>query len=126
MDTHLHVYIRTVWPLTTTGGSSAQIKDHVYFYMHGVPSELLADLFIRLLYRSAIVLASTMSRYLGGNYIVIFVFNVILLCIGACYWCTQELMSRPKGGRSVQLRGTAFESERSRHFPYMDIFSSGA
>ena len=27
-------------------------------------------------------------------------------------------MSRPKGGRSVQLRGTAFESERSRHFPY--------
>ena len=27
----------------------------------------------------------------------------------------QELMSRPKGGRSVQLRGTAFESERSRH-----------
>ena len=31
-------------------------------------------------------------------------------------------MSRPKGGRSVQLRGrgTAFESERSRHFPYMD------
>ena len=38
----------------------------------------------------------------------------------------QELMSRPKGGRSVQLRGTAFESERSRHFPYMDLFSSGA
>ena len=31
-------------------------------------------------------------------------------------------MSRPKGGRSVQLRGTAFESERSRHFPYMDLF----
>ena len=33
-------------------------------------------------------------------------------------------MSRPKGGRSVQLLGTAFESERSRHFPYMDLFSS--
>ena len=64
MDTHLHVYIRTVRPLTTTGGGSAQIKDHVYFYMHGVPSELLADLFIRLLYRSAIVLANTMSRYI--------------------------------------------------------------
>ena len=32
------------------------------------------------------------------------------------YMCYQELMSRPKGGRSVQLRGTAFESERSRHF----------
>ena len=29
-------------------------------------------------------------------------------------------------GRSVQLRGTAFESERLRHFPFMDIFSSGA
>ena len=72
MDTHLHVYIRTVRPLTTTGGGSAQTKDHVYFYMHGVPSELLSDLFIRLLYRSAIVLKSTMSRYFGGNYIVIF------------------------------------------------------
>ena len=35
-------------------------------------------------------------------------------------------MSHPKGGRSVQLRGTAFESERSQHFPYMDLFSSGA
>ena len=90
MDTHLHVYIRTVRPLTTTGGGSAQIKDHVYFYMHGVPSELLSDLFIRLLYRSAIVLASTCttSRYFGGNYIVILGFKVILLCIGACYWCT--------------------------------------
>ena len=42
------------------------------------------------------------------------------------YTLHQELMSRPKGGRSVQLRGTAFESERSRHFPYMDLFSSGA
>ena len=30
----------------------------------------------------------------------------------------EELMSRPKGGRSVQLRGTAFESERLQHFPY--------
>ena len=29
-------------------------------------------------------------------------------------------------GRSVQLRGTAFESELLRHFPFMDIFSSGA
>ena len=38
----------------------------------------------------------------------------------------QELMSRPKEGRSVQLRGTAFKSEGSRHFPYMDLFSSGA
>ena len=38
----------------------------------------------------------------------------------------EELMSRPKGGRSVQLRGTAFESERLQHFPYMDLFSSGA
>ena len=35
-------------------------------------------------------------------------------------------MSRPMGGRSVQLRGAAFESKRSRHFPYMDLFSSGA
>ena len=42
------------------------------------------------------------------------------------YRLNQELMSRPKGRRSVQLRGTAFESERSRHFPYMDLFSSGA
>ena len=42
------------------------------------------------------------------------------------YNYNQEFMSRPKGGRSVQLRGTAFESERSRHFPYMDLFSSGA
>ena len=32
----------------------------------------------------------------------------------------QELMSGLKGGRSVQLRGTTFESERSRHFTYMD------
>ena len=37
----------------------------------------------------------------------------------------QELMSLPKEGRSVQLRGTAFEFERLRHFPYMDLFSSG-
>ena len=29
-------------------------------------------------------------------------------------------------GKSVQLCGTAFESERLRHFPFMDIFSSGA
>ena len=29
-------------------------------------------------------------------------------------------------GRSVQLHGTAFESEQLRHFPFMDIFSSGA
>ena len=39
----------------------------------------------------------------------------------------QEHMSRPKGGRSVQLRETtetAFESERLRHFPYMDLNSS--
>ena len=33
-------------------------------------------------------------------------------------------MSGPKGGRSVQLRETAFESERLRHFPYMDLNSS--
>ena len=38
----------------------------------------------------------------------------------------QELMTCPEGGRSVQLRGTAIESEWSRHFPYMDLFSSGA
>ena len=31
-----------------------------------------------------------------------------------------------KGGRSIQLRTIAFESEQSRHFPYMDLFSSGA
>ena len=28
-------------------------------------------------------------------------------------------MSRPKGGRSVQLRGTAFESERWRQFGFI-------
>ena len=36
----------------------------------------------------------------------------------------QEHMSHPKGGRSVQLRETAFESERLQHFPYMDLNSS--
>ena len=49
--------------------------------------------------------------------------HVMYVNVSVCY---QELISRPKGGRSVQLRGTAFESERSRHFPYMDLFSSGA
>ena len=29
-------------------------------------------------------------------------------------------------GRSVQLRGTAFESEQLEHLPYMDLSSSGA
>ena len=28
-------------------------------------------------------------------------------------------------GRSVQLRGTAFESEQLEHLPYMDLSSSG-
>ena len=29
-------------------------------------------------------------------------------------------------GRSVQLRGTAFESDQLEHLPYMDLSSSGA
>ena len=39
---------------------------------------------------------------------------------------TYKYLSGAYEGRSVQLRGTAFESERLRHFPFMDIFSSGA
>ena len=37
-----------------------------------------------------------------------------------------SVISGANEGMSVQLRGTAFESERLRHFPFMDIFSSGA
>ena len=50
---HLHTYI--------------YVTRHKCMYV----SELLADLFIRLLHRSAIVLASTTSRYMyfGGNYV---------------------------------------------------------
>ena len=41
------------------------------------------------------------------------------------YVLYQEPMSRPKAARSVQLRATAFDFERFRHLPYMDISSSG-
>ena len=34
-------------------------------------------------------------------------------------------MSSPRAARSVQLRATAFDFERFRHLPYMDISSSG-
>ena len=34
-------------------------------------------------------------------------------------------MSRRRAARSVQLRATAFDFERFRHLPYMDISSSG-
>ena len=34
---------------------------------------------------------------------------------------TVSIISGAYEGRSVQLRGTAFESERLRHFPFMDI-----
>ena len=34
-------------------------------------------------------------------------------------------MSHPKAARSVQLCATAFDFERFRHLPYMEISSSG-
>ena len=40
------------------------------------------------------------------------------------YTRNQELMKEGASNSALQL-GTAFESERLRHFPYMDIFSSG-
>ena len=38
-------------------------------------------------------------------------------------WC---LVPGAHKGRSVQLGGTAFESEQLEHLPYMDLSSSGA
>ena len=40
------------------------------------------------------------------------------------YSSHQELMKDGASNSALYL-GTAFESERLRHFPYMDIFSSG-
>ena len=61
--------------------------------------------------------------YIVPTLIMAYIITIIPDCT---YMYYQVRMSRPKGRRSVQLRGMAFESERSRHFPYMDLFSSGA
>ena len=47
-------------------------------------------------------------------------------CTVLLFYSYMYVLAGAYEGRSVQLRGTAFESERLRHFPFMDIFSSGA
>ena len=57
----------------------------------------------------------------------IFIAHIYIYMVYMVLWYIYIYMvSGAYEGRSVQLRGTAFESERLRHFPFMDIFSSGA